>query len=1385
MKTSVKVIPFQTLGLYIDKSIKATEGFCDFENLPHYDVVNDRLINPDVPFLSENVVSSPFNNKIFDLKSGVHLHFILPECLTKQLSSSQAYPPVPNRWLITKNGEQSWIVESDFLSKEPLPNQTQVTTIMPIAQYTDNPSIYEKDGKKYYQPFRYMGRCLTSEAYWSKNETSTENWFSLFQAPLNTMGYGHPMFSFFYPNCHSVFGFHDPNGLQTDIYTIEAWWEYDSQLVKETLFTELADTLKEESTATDLDTTDKVYKSSPFDFVLECITPVILNNDGLNQKDQYTIAIGNSPTEAASALLAAELAEAEPANMKKWLTSDINEDEALEYQIEDVLEAIQFDFLQQQQVDISAKFIEARHAKSFTTHNSGKVFDIAYEQRDPSTDDEDTTLEAYYDILKIEQIKTQLEEISTTIQQLNYFQKEYNKNVLLITSKEEQLFTSWYRYLVCAHPAEGFESTYPDPDKVFVQLMRDMCDVHILKKRTFDSYGETIDDTLTDLQKIKIQAHKERLDELTDEFKLTSGPYRIVPKSNANHALTVAGNSKKNGAFITQQKWAGTENQQWYLQKLDDGNYRIIAKHSGKAIDTEGAKKQKGARFIQWDYHSGDNQRFNLESQTDGFYKITVKHSGKVLDISGSDRSKIHQWDWHGGDNQRFDFEPVVLDERIETFKQDVETQIATLNNAISALEIEENKAFNISFNLAEKASPRFYLPREPFILLKRNKKDESDEKAFYPMFLEWEMAFYPVDDPSDNDFAGYDEQFLDDNFAAPSDEPDFKWKENATQFSKGIGIYEGITMLSDHSKDILLTKFENAVKGENPLNDGNKEIVNAAIDKLNDFDLIGQKLEGFNDALLQCKQTIQLSIKDPLTGSSFEKIIDLVAYSIGDNISTAPNANNDFNPIRAGGMDVSKVNLIDSFGRYIEVFNESEDVKVIASEPLMPSIDTHHLFLPPRFTQPVRIDVRWIPAEASNDDKTLGESNKMVESSPICGWVVPNNLEKSLLVYNQAGEQEGILAEVDGKISFEPSPYDTDGVELTDIQNIHLRKLVEYYIGHSVLFFYDSLQILNDSLEYIAPDAFAQYPELSIFVNRPIALVRAKITFERMEELATSNNWDLFAEILEGATGKKFTQGYEDVKIPIRLGDYQQLNDGIIGYWKDGSDLKSIDLEDKFYAPISKRYEEEQSEIITSFDEIDIEIQQSLNDEPQYVTLLFDPRGSLNVTTGVTPVKTIDIPNQLFKDTLRKMQATFLMSPVLTEKDKVQLPTMDSDLFGWNWLQYTTTETLKTITDDLLLTKAKFEQGMVDLDFADFIPQVDEIWNVLLENNWLKVEGDKTIVQRQLPALDKEQTIWADHENKIRNIVELYSEGIRSVEATPNYNHQEVIEGWLKLTPK
>jgi hypothetical protein len=83
----------------------------------------------------------------------------------------------------------------------------------------------------------------------------------------------------------------------------------------------------------------------------------------------------------------------------------------------------------------------------------------------------------------------------------------------------------------------------------------------------------------------------------------------------------------------------------------------IRAKHSGKVLDVEGVSTANGAKIQQWDYLGGNNQEWKLESVGDGYYRIVAQHSGKVLDVEGvstANGAKIQQWDYLGGNNQRW-----------------------------------------------------------------------------------------------------------------------------------------------------------------------------------------------------------------------------------------------------------------------------------------------------------------------------------------------------------------------------------------------------------------------------------------------------------------------------------------------------------------------------------------------------------------------------------------------------------------------------------------------------------------------------------------------------------------------------------------------------------
>jgi len=85
--------------------------------------------------------------------------------------------------------------------------------------------------------------------------------------------------------------------------------------------------------------------------------------------------------------------------------------------------------------------------------------------------------------------------------------------------------------------------------------------------------------------------------------------------------------------------------------------YKIIACHSGKAMDAYGAQTANGTQIIQWTYHGGNNQRWILTDRGNGQWSITGVQSGRCVDISGqgtANGTKVQLWDYWGGNNQKY-----------------------------------------------------------------------------------------------------------------------------------------------------------------------------------------------------------------------------------------------------------------------------------------------------------------------------------------------------------------------------------------------------------------------------------------------------------------------------------------------------------------------------------------------------------------------------------------------------------------------------------------------------------------------------------------------------------------------------------------------------------
>ena len=155
--------------------------------------------------LGVNVTRDLDEPPLWALEEGVHLHWAAPDGLThaSQVGTGDLnFPPLPNRWLVTRiaiQGEQvtnkAWIIESDTLSTDG-PNGNNNAPTLPV-QDTD-------------QNFRYLGVWEVFDGTWVEptippNQTIK----TLFGSEIHAVASGDIAFAAFYPNARNVFGFYD------------------------------------------------------------------------------------------------------------------------------------------------------------------------------------------------------------------------------------------------------------------------------------------------------------------------------------------------------------------------------------------------------------------------------------------------------------------------------------------------------------------------------------------------------------------------------------------------------------------------------------------------------------------------------------------------------------------------------------------------------------------------------------------------------------------------------------------------------------------------------------------------------------------------------------------------------------------------------------------------------------------------------------------------------------------------------------------------------------------------------------------------------------------------------------------------------------------------
>lgn len=138
------------------------------------------------------------------------------------------------------------------------------------------------------------------------------------------------------------------------------------------------------------------------------------------------------------------------------------------------------------------------------------------------------------------------------------------------------------------------------------------------------------------------------------ERQLTDGDYQIINRESGK-ALEVPEFDMNNKTQLQQNDVTSKDNQLWNIKSNNNHTFTIMNKQSEKMIDLKGDSgiTKNGNPILQYDRNKQINQDWYIIPTTEDYYKIVSLESGKsvaVLNASHNNEAKVIQWTY-GNDN--------------------------------------------------------------------------------------------------------------------------------------------------------------------------------------------------------------------------------------------------------------------------------------------------------------------------------------------------------------------------------------------------------------------------------------------------------------------------------------------------------------------------------------------------------------------------------------------------------------------------------------------------------------------------------------------------------------------------------------------------------------
>ncbi|WP_061940780.1 hypothetical protein [Collimonas pratensis] len=247
----------------------------------------------------------------------------------------------------------------------------------------------------------------------------------------------------------------------------------------------------------------------------------------------------------------------------------------------------------------------------------------------------------------------------------------------------------------------------------------------------------------------------------------------------------------------------------------------------------------------------------------------------------------------------------------------------------------------------------------------------------------------------------------------------------------------------------------------------------------------------------------------------------------------------------------------------------------------------------------------------------------------------------------------------------------DEDVQSVMQDQQPQLRDLVISLSAAAPQYFNDFMVAIDSVNGFVEPQDVSTNNDLAVLIGRPIAIVQTALTLELKGTPQYNQSWSVLGLDADKNPLAETDNDFSKVDFPVVLGDLQDLNDGLIGYFKFGQG--NYDWAN-FYtmgAPADGgngvKLPGQNTLTVKPYPDVG---GTSAAGATNRQLLLIDPRAAVHATTGILPTTGISIPSDMYAATLSSLEMTFLTSPVLSGSSAFNLPLPNEAGYQWSWIQ-------------------------------------------------------------------------------------------------------------------